>query len=444
MDKGQAGETNITSVFFRPSNSNIWTAANYNLPVGARTFYVEGRFVGAFCLSKLSSDSQQLVVSAPPLADLVVTALNVVPTSPSTADPTTATIVIANQGGVPAGATVANVTRNGTPIGTVNVPPLNSGGNVTLTQNLTFLAAGTYTIAVTVDPNDTIVEASNSNNSATVSTTVRDCSASDRIAALNAARQRIARGDSTIDLDGDCVNEYRRVYGTGGQLIREEIDTNQNGVPEMVWDHSSSTRTFTVDENEDGVIEYSEQAYIDTANPDVVHVTVTEDTSDDGVPDYRVTYAVDSASNVIQIQHANDNDQNGSFSSTHTSTTTREQPFGGLLVDKQGVWACSDQEEQQIKNAYNQMLSEGWSCLNGMSPRFALDFMLTHARSNIKVSCLPTQTPCGTVDTYRARWRWLLGFDELPILLGKGNFDGSGTCRPLRVVLFHELLHYEV
>lgn len=444
LNKGQAGEINITSAFSRPPNSNIWTAGNYSLPTGTHVFYVEGRFSGSFCWGKFDSDSQQLQVSASPLPDLAVTTLNIVPASPTTADPTTATFVIANQGGVSAGATLVNLTRNATSIGTLNVPPLNSGANVTLTQNLTFPSAGSYTIVATVDPNDIITEASNANNSASTSVTVRDCSATDRVAALDAARERIARGDTMIDLNGDCVNEYRRVYGTGGQLIREEIDADGNGVAEMVWDHSSSTRTFTVDENGDGVFEYSEQAYTDAANPSILNVTVTEDTSDDGIPDYRITYAVNATTDSIQIQHAKDDDQDGTFSSTHTSTTTREQPYGGVSVEKTGVWACSDQEEQQIKDAYDQMLSEGWSCLNGMSPRLALDFLLTQAKSTIKVSCLPTTTPCGSVDTYRARWRWLLGTDELPILLGKGNFDGSNTCRPLKQVIFHELLHYVV
>lgn len=444
LDKGQSGETDITNAFSRPASSNIWSAENYSLPAGQHTFYVEGRFAGSFCYDKFDSDVQELNITVPPLPDLTIASLDIVPNSPSTSDLTTAEIVVDNQGGAASGPTVASVSRDGVAIDTVDVPAINAGASTTVSQNLSFPAAGTYALDVVVDPNDIIPEISNANNASTTTVTVRDCSGNDRVAALNAARERIARGDVSIDLDGDCLDEYTRSYGTGGDLIREEIDADGNGVAEMVWDHSSSIRTVTLDEDGDGVAEYSEQAFVDSGNSNVFHVTVTEDTSDDGIPDYRIEYSVDANSNDIELQHSKDEDQDGNFTSTHKSTSSREQFYGGVSIEEAGAWACSSQQAQQISDAYDQMLAEGWSCLNGMSPQLALDFLLTQARSTIKVSCLPDPTPCGAVDTYRAKWRWLFGFDELPILLGQGNFDGSGTCRPLKHVLFHELLHYVV
>lgn len=333
LNKDQPDETEITSAFSRPSDSNIWTAADYSLPVGTHQLYVEARFTGALCWGKKDADRRELEVSSPP-------------------------------------------------------PPA--------------------------------------------------------VAALDAARAAIAQSQTSIDLDGDGFNEYTRTYDTGGALIREELDIDEDGTAEVVWDHAVNPRTFTVDEDGNGVFEYSEEAQIDGSNPNRFHVTITRDVSDDGIPDDRITYTVDSAATDIEIDHFSDTDQDGTFTATYTSTTTREQTYGGIDVETQGPWACTDQQAQQINDAYDKMLSEGWSCLNGMSARLALEFLLTQARSTIKVSCLDTPTPCGSVDTYRARWRWLFGFDELPILLGSSNFDGSQTCRPLDQVLFHELLHYVV
>lgn len=177
LDKGQASQVDITSAFTRSLNSNIWTATDYPLPVGTHTFNVEGRFNGLLCWGKFDADSQTFEVLAPSLPDFTVKAFNINPTSPCTSDPTTATIVISNQGGVSASATTVDVKRNGTLIGTVNVQPLNNGADVTLSQNLTFPAAATYTIVAVVNPNNLITEASYANNSATTDITVRDCRA---------------------------------------------------------------------------------------------------------------------------------------------------------------------------------------------------------------------------------------------------------------------------
>jgi len=62
IDKGQAGQVDISGAFTRPSNSNIWTATDYPLPIGDHTLYVSGRFDGSLCWRTFDSDSMTFEV----------------------------------------------------------------------------------------------------------------------------------------------------------------------------------------------------------------------------------------------------------------------------------------------------------------------------------------------------------------------------------------------
>lgn len=65
IDKGQASQIDITGAFTRPSNSNIWTATDYPLPIGEHTLYVSGRFNGSLlCWGTSDSDSTTFEVLA--------------------------------------------------------------------------------------------------------------------------------------------------------------------------------------------------------------------------------------------------------------------------------------------------------------------------------------------------------------------------------------------
>ena len=72
IDRGQAGQIDITGAFTRPSNSNIWTAADYPLPVGEHTLYVSGRFDGGLCWRNFDSDSLTFEVLETGLTELAI------------------------------------------------------------------------------------------------------------------------------------------------------------------------------------------------------------------------------------------------------------------------------------------------------------------------------------------------------------------------------------
>jgi len=64
LDKNTRSQLEISNSFTRPLNSNIWTAPNFNLPIGSHSLTVEGSFSGIFC--QRDSDTRQLSVSANP------------------------------------------------------------------------------------------------------------------------------------------------------------------------------------------------------------------------------------------------------------------------------------------------------------------------------------------------------------------------------------------
>ncbi|MCK5015938.1 MAG: FG-GAP repeat protein [Candidatus Peribacteraceae bacterium] len=323
------------------------------------------------------------------------------------------------------------------------VPILEHDETYNIERSATYPSEQTLNIKVMVDVDNNIPEHDEYNNSQIQEISIAQCLIqTDPLIAIENAKLAIENGDVRIDLDGDCAKEYIRIYDDEGNLIRQEIDINNNGRPEMVWDYSNFVKVYMADMDEDGIAEHIKEAYTELSNPDILNISITDDRSGDGIPDYKISYKVDPNDTHIEIVHYDDLDQDGNFEEEYTSTTTREQITGGIIIEKEGNWACNDTEENQIREAFNNAIRQGVSCLANLSPRLNLEFMHMLATNTIVFNCIDQSSPCGYVDTHELDWQFLSYNHELNVLLGEHNFDGSGECRSLDRIIFHELLHY--
>ncbi|NJP49977.1 APHP domain-containing protein [Streptomyces sp. SBST2-5] len=109
----------------------------------------------------------QVIGTAAPAPDLVVTGLTWTPEKPSEKDEITAEVTVRNAGSEPAPATTVDVSVEGTVAGSAPVPALDAGASHTADVPLGKRPAGSYTVSAVADPGDTVAESDNSNNSRT-------------------------------------------------------------------------------------------------------------------------------------------------------------------------------------------------------------------------------------------------------------------------------------
>ncbi|WP_350278188.1 CARDB domain-containing protein [Kribbella sp. HUAS MG21] len=106
----------------------------------------------------------QVFGAAAPNPDLVVTAVDWSPASPSESTPITLSATVKNTGSAPAAASTLNFLLGGTVAGTANVGALAAGASTTVTANAGTRAQGNYTVAAVADPANAIVEQNDTNN----------------------------------------------------------------------------------------------------------------------------------------------------------------------------------------------------------------------------------------------------------------------------------------
>ncbi|WP_419993144.1 CARDB domain-containing protein [Streptomyces boninensis] len=109
----------------------------------------------------------QVIGSAAPAPDLTVTALDWTPEKPSADDSITANATVRNTGNAASAATAMEVGLGGTVAGSAAVPALDAGASAQVEIALGKRPAGSYTVSAAVDPNDTIDESDDTNNSYT-------------------------------------------------------------------------------------------------------------------------------------------------------------------------------------------------------------------------------------------------------------------------------------
>jgi len=112
----------------------------------------------------------QVIGTPAPNPDLTVSAATWSPAAPSEVTPISVTTTVRNIGTAAAGATTVNVSLGGTVVGSAAVSALAAGGSSTVSINAGTRPEGSYTVAATVDPTNTIVEQSDANNTFTAPT----------------------------------------------------------------------------------------------------------------------------------------------------------------------------------------------------------------------------------------------------------------------------------
>ncbi|MFD0008385.1 discoidin domain-containing protein [Streptomyces sp. NPDC127178] len=109
----------------------------------------------------------QVTGVAAPNPDLTVTDLTWTPAAPSESDAITVNATVRNGGSAAGAATTLNVSLGGTVAGSGSVRALGVGETATVPVTVGKRAMGSYTVSAVVDPNDTMAELDNSNNSRT-------------------------------------------------------------------------------------------------------------------------------------------------------------------------------------------------------------------------------------------------------------------------------------
>lgn len=263
----------------------------------------------------------------------------------------------------------------------------------------------------------------------------------DLLAAVTAARAAIQAGQTAIDLNGDGVTDYQRTLDQAGNLVKEEIDIDQDGTADMVWDYSGETRTFREDRNHDGTPERRWDVTADADNPAIVTYVHGRDTNADGRVDYQLTYTVDPSDPSITLQIEEDVDFDGTFDWEEAAVTTRVQHGSLVSVSTTGPTACTPDKQAKLEEAFNNAVKNASSCLNRMDSGAALDFLRTIAGATFKLGCVAGDgTYCGEADVANAKYRWF-GKDELPINITDEGFGNPG-CGSLEATIFHEIMHY--
>ncbi|WP_329343316.1 discoidin domain-containing protein [Streptomyces sp. NBC_00663] len=109
----------------------------------------------------------EVLGTATPQPDLVVTDLTWSPAAPSEADPVTVKATVRNAGTAAAPASALDVSVEGTVAGSASVAGLAAGQSATVDVPVGKRPTGSYTVSAAVDPSDTVTESDNSNNSRT-------------------------------------------------------------------------------------------------------------------------------------------------------------------------------------------------------------------------------------------------------------------------------------
>jgi len=149
-------------VFNPATNANTVT-----IPVSALASAVQLNFTGNTGAPAGQVAEFQIFGTMAPNPDLIITALNWTPASPNEANAITLNATVQNAGSASSAATTVDFTLNGSPAGSANVGALNAGASVVVPLNIGNKAMGTYTVAATVDPANTVIETNNGNNSFT-------------------------------------------------------------------------------------------------------------------------------------------------------------------------------------------------------------------------------------------------------------------------------------
>ncbi|MFF4248735.1 CARDB domain-containing protein [Streptomyces sp. NPDC001822] len=150
---------------FNPSgNQNTVT-----IPVSGRYADIQLKFFANTGAPGAQVAELQVVGTAAPNPDLVVSDLTWSPATPSEKDDVTVNATVRNTGTSAAAATAVDVSLEGVVAGSAAVGALAAGASATVPVAVGKRPMGSYSVSAVVDPSDTIAEQDNSNNSRTAS-----------------------------------------------------------------------------------------------------------------------------------------------------------------------------------------------------------------------------------------------------------------------------------
>ncbi|MFI8002896.1 CARDB domain-containing protein [Streptomyces sp. NPDC086010] len=150
---------------FSPSgNQNTVT-----IPVSGRYADIQLKFFANSGAPGAQVAEMQVVGTAAPNPDLVVSDLTWSPATPSEKDDVTVNATVRNTGTAAASATAVDVSLEGVVAGSAAVAALAAGASATVPVAVGKRPMGSYSVSAVVDPSDTIAEQDNSNNSRTAS-----------------------------------------------------------------------------------------------------------------------------------------------------------------------------------------------------------------------------------------------------------------------------------
>ncbi|MFD3874553.1 CARDB domain-containing protein [Streptomyces sp. NPDC058623] len=135
------------------------------MPVSGRFADVQLRFHGNTGAPGAQVAELQVVGTGAPNPDLTLTDLIWSPSAPSETDAVTVNATVRNAGNAPAAATTVRISLEGVVAGTAPVAALAAGASVTVPVAVGKRPVGRYTVSAAVDPEGTVAESDDSNNS---------------------------------------------------------------------------------------------------------------------------------------------------------------------------------------------------------------------------------------------------------------------------------------
>ncbi|WP_337824869.1 CARDB domain-containing protein [Amycolatopsis sp. A1MSW2902] len=148
-------------------------AANQNIvtiPVTGRASDVQLRFFANSGAPGGQAAEFQVLGTPAPNPDLVVTDTTWTPSNPTESSDLAVSATVRNAGSAAAAATTVNVSLGGTVLGSAPVGALAAGASTTVTVQAGKRPQGTYRVAATVDPANSVIEQDETNNTFTAPT----------------------------------------------------------------------------------------------------------------------------------------------------------------------------------------------------------------------------------------------------------------------------------
>lgn len=206
------------------------TGNTVTIPVGATVADVRLQFTANTGAPNGQVAELQVVGTPAPNPDLVVTDLAWTPGSPVETDAITVSATVRNAGTLAAPATSADLYLGDTAVGTVAVGALAAGASTTVSTSIGTRDAGSYQVRAEVDPDGTIIEQDDANNTYTDSSSlvVAAVPTSDLVPVVSWTPDNPAAG-STVSFSAVIRNQGTVASAGGGHGLTLTVRNAETG-----------------------------------------------------------------------------------------------------------------------------------------------------------------------------------------------------------------------